>query len=70
MVFVVFERMNPESVYWLGMVVRGVYATEALARTRVEGMAPGSWFISEHTVEGEADSGDSKEGPVGSVQDS
>lgn len=37
MVFVVFERMNPESVYWQGMVVRGVYATDALARRRGRG---------------------------------
>ena len=56
MVFVVLERIRPDSVYWLGIVGRGVYATEALALAKVEGMGPGSWFISEHTVQGDTGS--------------
>ena len=58
MVFVVFLRQNPESVYWMGIQVLGVFETHELARARIKkilGLDPDSVFVCEQEVQREGD---------------
>jgi hypothetical protein len=50
MVFVVLYRDNPESVYFLGISVFGVFETRELAQKAIKNINPNKIFISEQEI--------------------